>query len=52
MFTENEDLRDADIIVNRLGDPNGKKGLLKSSKRKFEFDGVIYLSTLLAYFNK
>jgi HAD superfamily hydrolase (TIGR01509 family) len=41
LFTKGEDLQDADIIVTRLGDPGGKKGVLKHSKQEFDFDGVV-----------
>jgi len=50
LFTEDEDLHDADIIVSRLGDPSGKQGVLKYAEYGFDFDGVVYLSMLLDYF--
>lgn len=50
MFTENENLQDADIIVTRLGDPAGKKGVLKYSRRNYNCSGVVLLSSLLDYF--
>lgn len=50
MFTENEDLGAADIVVNRLGDPEGKKGILKYAKYDLNFDGVMYLDSILDYF--
>ncbi|MEN8200656.1 MAG: HAD-IA family hydrolase [Thermodesulfobacteriota bacterium] len=50
MFTEDEDLQGADIIVSRLGEADGKKGVLKYAEYDFDFDGVVYLSNLLNYF--
>ena len=50
IYTENEDLSDADIVVTSLGEPDGKKGTLKRSSRPFEFDGVLRIADLTAYF--
>jgi HAD superfamily hydrolase (TIGR01509 family) len=50
-YTEKEDLSLADLVVTSLGEPNGKKGILKKSNRFFEFDGVMHLDQLLAYFS-
>lgn len=49
-YTENEDLSQADLVVTRLGDPNGKKGILKQSKKVFSFDGVLRLEQVVEYF--
>ncbi len=46
MFTENEDLQGADIVVTRLGDPGGKQGRLIFSRAAFKFNGVIYLKNI------
>jgi hypothetical protein len=50
-YTEKEDLSLADLVVTSLGEPDGKKGILKKSNRDFEFDGVMHLDQLLAYFS-
>ena len=49
-YTEKEDLSQADLVVTRLGDPQGKKGVLKQSKKDFAFDGVLRLEQLVEYF--
>ncbi|HIJ36020.1 MAG TPA: HAD-IA family hydrolase [Deltaproteobacteria bacterium] len=52
VYTENEDLSDADIIVTSLGDPDGEKGVLKKGdKAKLKFDGVVHVDQLMAYFS-
>ena len=51
IYTENEDLREADIVVTSLGDPEGKKGLLKKAGKKLEFDGVLKVDQLIKYFS-
>jgi HAD superfamily hydrolase (TIGR01509 family) len=50
-YTEKEDLSQADLIVTRLGDPDGKKGVLKKSKEDFAYDGVLRLEQLLDCFS-
>jgi HAD superfamily hydrolase (TIGR01509 family) len=53
VYTENEDLSDADIIVTSLGDPDGEKGVLKKGdESKLNFDGVIHVDQLITYFSK
>ncbi len=49
IYTENEDLSDAEIVVTRLGDPE-KKGELKSAKKEIDYDGVLHVDQLLKYF--
>ena len=49
-YTEKEDLSQADLVVTRLGDPEGRKGILTQSKKDFAFDGVLRLEQLLEYF--
>jgi beta-phosphoglucomutase-like phosphatase (HAD superfamily) len=49
VYTENEDLSDAAIVVTRLGDPE-KKGELKSAKKEIDYDGVLHVDQLLTYF--
>ena len=52
IYTENEDLSDADIIVSSLGDPDGEKGVLKKGDNsKLEFDGILHVDQLIAYFS-
>jgi len=51
IYTENEDLGAADIVVTSLGDPNGKKGRLKRSCNAFAFDGVVHVAQLVDYFS-
>jgi HAD superfamily hydrolase (TIGR01509 family) len=51
IYTEDEDLSEADIVVTRLGEPDGKKGILKQGGEKLEFDGVLKVEELLKYFS-
>jgi HAD superfamily hydrolase (TIGR01509 family) len=51
-YTEREDLSLADLVVTSLGEPNGKKGVVKHSHRDFEFDGVMHLEQLVDYFSR
>ena len=52
VYTEREDLSDADIIVTSLGDPHGEKGVLKKGDNsKLKFDGVLHVDQLIAYFS-
>ncbi len=50
IYTENEDLSDASIVVTSLGEPDGEKGVLKQSDKPFEFDGVLHADQLIQYF--
>lgn len=50
VYTENEDLRDANIVVTSLGDPEGKKGELKKGDERLGFDGVLKVDQLVKYF--
>lgn len=50
IYTENEDLSEADIVVTSLGDPEGEKGVLKRANVKLEFDGVLTVEQLLKCF--
>ncbi len=50
VYTENEDLSDADIIVTCLGDPDGEKGELKSGGEGIDYDGVLRLDQLMEHF--
>ena len=51
IYTENEDLSDASIVVTSLGDPDGEKGIFKASHKAFEFDGVLHVDPLIKYFS-
>jgi len=51
IYTENEDLSDASIVVTSLGDPDGEKGVLKESHKALEFDGVLHVDQLIKYFS-
>ncbi|MBW2652336.1 MAG: HAD-IA family hydrolase [Deltaproteobacteria bacterium] len=51
VYTENEDLSDADIIVTSLGDPEGEKGELKKADRAIDYDGVLHVDQLIKYFS-
>jgi HAD superfamily hydrolase (TIGR01509 family) len=50
IYTENEDLSDASIVVTSLGDPDGEKGVLKASAQPIEFDGVLHVDQLIRFF--
>lgn len=50
IYTANEDLSDADIVVTRLGDP-AKRGKVKSTKKELEYDGILQVDQLLKYFD-
>ena len=52
IYTEQEDLSAADIIVTSLGDPGGEKGFLKKPKGQFEFEGCLHLEALTTHFSK
>jgi len=51
-YTEKEDLKDADIIVTCLGDPDGEKGKLKQGGEGINYNGVLEIDQLIAYFLK
>jgi HAD superfamily hydrolase (TIGR01509 family) len=51
-YTEKEDLSDADIIVTCLGDPEGDRGILKTGGNGLEYDGVLHIDQLIAYFSR
>lgn len=52
IYTEKEDLSDADIIITSLGDPFGERGELKQDIEGLDFDGVLHLDQLIRYFSK
>ena len=51
IYTEREDLSEADIIVTCLGDADGEKGSLKKGLENQEFDGIIHVDQLVTYFS-
>ncbi|MEA1939906.1 MAG: HAD-IA family hydrolase, partial [Candidatus Caldatribacteriota bacterium] len=51
-YTKKEDLKEADIVVTCLGDPNGKKGKLKQGGEGINYNGVLNIDQLIAYFLK
>ena len=51
IYTENEDLSEADIVVTSLGDPDGEKGILKKADKALERKGVLTVAQLLKYFS-
>ena len=52
VYTESEDLSDANIIVTTLGDADGEKGILKKGGQGLDYDGVLRLDQLVEYFSK
>ena len=50
IYTESEDLSDSDIIVTTLGDPDGEKGRLIKGNPSLNYDGVLSLDQIVAYF--
>lgn len=51
VYTEREDLDDADVIVTSLGDPDGEKGVLKKGGLGLEYDGVLHVQQVIRYFS-
>jgi len=51
VYTEREDLSQADIVVTCLGDPEGEKGTLKQGGQGLDFDGVLHIDQLIRYFS-
>ena len=51
-YTEKEDLREADIIVIFLGDPDGEKGNLEQGGEGINYNGVLGIDQPIAYFLK
>ena len=50
IYTASEDLSDANIKVTCLGDVDGEKGELKAGGEGIDYDGVLRLEQLMAYF--
>jgi HAD superfamily hydrolase (TIGR01509 family) len=51
VYTEKEDLSQADIVVTCLGDPKGEKGILKQGGDDLDFDGVLHVDQLIEHFS-
>jgi HAD superfamily hydrolase (TIGR01509 family) len=51
IYTEKEDLREADIVVTCLGEPQGERGMLKQGGPQIEFDGLLHVDQLIKYFS-
>jgi HAD superfamily hydrolase (TIGR01509 family) len=49
-YTEKEDLKEADIIVTCLGDLDGEKGKLVQGGEVINYNGVLGIDQLIAYF--
>jgi HAD superfamily hydrolase (TIGR01509 family) len=52
IYTEKEDLSEADIVVTCLGEPDGQKAELKQGGEGLDFDGVLHVDQLVRYFSK
>jgi HAD superfamily hydrolase (TIGR01509 family) len=50
LYTEKEDLHEADIVVTCLGDPDGEKGKLKQGGEGLADDGVLHVNQMVKYF--
>jgi HAD superfamily hydrolase (TIGR01509 family) len=50
LYTEKEDLHEADIVVTCLGDPDGEKGKLKQGGEGLAYDGVLRVNQMVKYF--
>jgi len=51
VYTEREDLSDADIVVTCLGDVDGERGQLRHGGEGLDYDGVLRLEQLRRYFS-
>ena len=51
IYTEKEDLSQADIVVSCLGDPDGRRGEIRSGGQGLDFDGVLTAGQLADYFS-
>lgn len=50
VYTRDEDLSEADLVVTTLGDPDGEKGELLQGGEALEYGGVLALDQLIDYF--
>ena len=51
LYTEKEDLHEADLILTCLGDPDGPKATLVAGSLGPTFDGVLHVAQLASIFN-
>jgi HAD superfamily hydrolase (TIGR01509 family) len=51
IYTEKEDLSDAEIIVTCLGDPDGEQGVMTKGGEGMQFDGVLQVDQVVKYFS-
>lgn len=51
VYTEKEDLHEADVILTCLGDPEGERGILKKGGDGLAFDGVLHAAQVVEYFS-
>jgi HAD superfamily hydrolase (TIGR01509 family) len=51
-YTVDEDLSGADVVLSCLGDPDGEKGCLISSRRTLEFEGVLGIGQIMDHFKE
>ncbi len=51
VYTEKEDLGDANLIVTCLGDSEGEKGELRQGGEGLNYDGVLRVDQLVEYFS-
>ena len=52
IYTEKEDLSEADIVITCLGDPDGQKATLTRGGEGLDFDGVLHVNQLVSFFSK
>ncbi len=52
VYTEKEDLSDADVIVSCLGDLDGEQGVLKKGIEGMPYDGILHVAQLVEYFSE
>jgi HAD superfamily hydrolase (TIGR01509 family) len=52
VYTEQEDLSKADIVVTCLGDPDGERGILRKGGADLRYNGVLTAGELTSYFSK
>lgn len=50
VYTEKEDLHEADVIVTALGDPDGERGTLKKGPADLDYNGVLHVDQLVKLF--
>ncbi|HLC04612.1 MAG TPA: HAD-IA family hydrolase [Anaerolineales bacterium] len=51
VYTEKEDLHEADVVLTCLGDSDGEKGVLKQGGDGLAFDGALHAQQVVKYFS-